>query len=378
MPNTAMMQNWFPHDFFALSDTNLQLFIGDEGPAGYGMYWAVVEKLYQTGSEGLSRKDITVLAKALNTSKETFEEAVGKMVENDLLFKAVNGRFYSRRVSTALERMENARKEYAASKSEAGKASGRARRGKKEQVSQSNFLQCDGLEDKKNEPKGNEQEEEVFKSSENSTKIEQNEQVLNRKNLCSTGVQQKNFVLNSNEHIRQDKTRQDRQDKTGQEKTRDDDPQTPLRGDLPEVMSSVVVPFKKPSEENPVGQSSVVVLFNGLKVRKTDLERLDSEFGKANVDRAIERLSQKAGDGLAVKNPEGIIRGLLRKMLSDGEISKPRQERPVPCPSADGTCPECGSRLHMTSTGGWEWECRDCHRRFTYQGDGKPFLEEAI
>lgn len=136
MLNPSFAENWFQHDLYSLSDTNVQLMVTDLGPAGYGIFWAAVEKLYQNGEHGLSDRDITVLARQLGASRDEIVKAMDVMVDNDLFLRGANGRYYSRRVSSTLEEKAVARQEWLAQKAEAGKASWKARKAKTTQQAQ--------------------------------------------------------------------------------------------------------------------------------------------------------------------------------------------------------------------------------------------------
>ena len=342
MLNLAINQNWFQHDIYSLSDTNVQLFICDVGPAGYGIFWAVVEKLYQNGEEGLDAKDIKVLARQVNAPIELMSDAMEKMAENDLVFKAANGRYYSRRVSASLREMKDARIAYIGQKSAAGKASASARKESRKGEKTDN-----SLEGVVNQHPSTSVEHPSTSVEHQSTHVERTPTGVQRPSTYRTG--------------QTGQTGETGEKRTGQ------DPQTPLRGDLPSVGSSVVL--SQPSETGPSAQSDVV-LFPGFKVGKGDLEKLEAEFGRTNVEKAVEKLAGRIGDGLRVKNPPGLMRGLLQRMLNDGEISLPREDKPVPCPTGDGRCPECGDVLHMTSNYGREWTCYKCKRRWRLGKDG--------
>jgi len=89
---------YFSHDYNARGDEKiLKLRIG-EGWKGYGIYWAIIEKLYE--ANGYLDKDYTTIAFDLQTDEET----VHKVVENYVLFEEKNGKFYSKSV---LRRLKN-------------------------------------------------------------------------------------------------------------------------------------------------------------------------------------------------------------------------------------------------------------------------------
>lgn len=344
MLNPSFAENWFQHDLFSLSDTNVQLYLNETGPAGYGFFWAVVEKLYQNGQDGLSERDIKVLAMNLHTKAEDMLKAVQSMVDNDLLFLAANKRYYSRRISETLQEKAAAREDWYAQKAEAGKASARSRKEKPENRLQNN--------------KNERTKETVNADERTSTPVEQNERPLN--DSSERQRTSKNFNARQHHETRLDETRQDEN-----HETRQDDPQTPYAG---EAGQSVVVPSSQPSVRNPVLE----------RLDQGQLASLDAAWGRDNVAKAVDILADRVRNGgLQVHNVYGALNGLLAKLGRDGDISKPKPQRKMPCPSVDGSCPKCGAPLRQTSADGHEWECHSCGTRFTADGGG-GWIEEQI
>lgn len=313
MLNPSFSDNWFKHDLYSLSDTNIQLMLRELGPAGYGVFWATIEKLYQNGDDGLDGRDIIVLAQQIGTTAEMFTKALDVMVRNKLLVYGADKRYRSKRVSEASKQKASNYASWLASKSAAGQASGRARRERRD------------------------------------AKNKENEHVLNTNE----------HVLNTNERIEEtDQKRQKSQRET-------DDPQTPYAG---EAGQSVVVPSSPQSVGNPILG----------KLDHGQLASLEESWGKDNVAKAADILADRVRNGrLQVRNVYGALNGLLAKLGRDGDISKPKPQRKMPCPSADGSCPKCGAPLRQTSADGHEWECHACGIRYTSDG-GSGWIEEQI
>jgi len=59
---------YFSHDFHARSDEKILKLLQKERWEGYGLYWAIVEKLYESG--GSISEDYDVLAYDLRTDTE--------------------------------------------------------------------------------------------------------------------------------------------------------------------------------------------------------------------------------------------------------------------------------------------------------------------
>lgn len=314
MLNPSFSDNWFKHDLYSLSDTNIQLMLRELGPAGYGVFWATIEKLYQNGEDGLDGRDIIVLAQQIGTTAEMFTKALDVMVRNKLLVYGADKRYRSKRVSEASKQKASNYASWLASKSAAGQASGRARRERRD------------------------------------AKNKENEHVLNTNE----------HVLNTNERIGEtDQKRQESQRES------DDDPQTPYAG---EAGQSVVVPSSQPSVKNPVIE----------QLDQDQLASLDAAWGRGNVAKAADILADRVRNGgLQVRNVYGALNGLLAKLGRDGDISKPKPQRKMPCPSVDGSCPKCGAPLRQTSADGHEWECHACGIRYTSDG-GSGWIEEQI
>lgn len=92
---------YFPHDYHARHDPKLERLRMDIGPIGDGIYWDVVEMLYEEGGY-LALKSLPLIAKALNTT----EELVNKVVKDAELFSVNGNKFYSESLLERLKRIK--------------------------------------------------------------------------------------------------------------------------------------------------------------------------------------------------------------------------------------------------------------------------------
>jgi uncharacterized protein YdaU (DUF1376 family) len=102
---------YFSHDYGARNDERIVKLIQKYGLSAYGIYWILIEKLYEEG--GFLTKDYDCIAFELRTESERIKE----VIDSDL-FKSSNDKFYS---ESCLARL-------------------RARKGKSEKARQSAFL----------------------------------------------------------------------------------------------------------------------------------------------------------------------------------------------------------------------------------------------
>ena len=97
---------YFFHDSNAQDDPKCMILIDQLGMEGYGIFWALIERLRSERSYQLPVQIITSLAKRWGTSKEKVET----VVNNFGLFKINKNYFFSPRLkSTMEERTERAR-----------------------------------------------------------------------------------------------------------------------------------------------------------------------------------------------------------------------------------------------------------------------------
>jgi hypothetical protein len=92
---------YFPHDYHSRHDPKLEKLRMEIGPVGDGIYWDLVEMLYEEGGY-LPLSDCQLIAKSLNTT----EELVIKVVKNAKLFLIKDEKFYSK---SLLDRLNHIR-----------------------------------------------------------------------------------------------------------------------------------------------------------------------------------------------------------------------------------------------------------------------------
>ena len=97
------VNNYFSHDFNARNDIKLKKVIAYLGIQGIGLYWCIIECLYENDGY-LSFDDIDLLSYELRTDKDL----ILNLIENFDLFKKNNkNKFYSQSVLNRLEEIES-------------------------------------------------------------------------------------------------------------------------------------------------------------------------------------------------------------------------------------------------------------------------------
>lgn len=97
------VNNYFSHDFNARNDIKLKKVIANLGIQGIGLYWCIIECLYENDGY-LSFDDIDLLSYELRTDKDL----ILNLIENFDLFKKNNkNKFYSQSVLNRLEEIES-------------------------------------------------------------------------------------------------------------------------------------------------------------------------------------------------------------------------------------------------------------------------------
>ena len=98
MPTLIKLEKqYFPHDLGARGDENVVALICEYGMAGYGLYWCLVEKLYE--ADGHLEANYKLLAFDLRVDAAMIKA----VIEKSKLFKVKNGKFYSESVLRRLE-----------------------------------------------------------------------------------------------------------------------------------------------------------------------------------------------------------------------------------------------------------------------------------
>ena len=98
---------YFSHDANAQDDPKCMVLIDQLGMEGYGIFWALIEKLRAEKGYKLPISTIPAFAKRWGTSKEKVETVVNSYN----LFKISNNYFFSLRLKKSMEeKTENARR----------------------------------------------------------------------------------------------------------------------------------------------------------------------------------------------------------------------------------------------------------------------------
>lgn len=100
------MRPWFPHDKNALTDDKVQALISACGPTGYGVYWAVVERLYSLDDHKLTRRDIPYLCRLLNVDETTMRQVLDTISTVGLLNRNNGKTWTSKRVNRETTKSE--------------------------------------------------------------------------------------------------------------------------------------------------------------------------------------------------------------------------------------------------------------------------------
>lgn len=97
---------YFSHDYHARDDEKIIRLIKKEGYEGYGLYWALVEMLYE--QEGYMQLDCDCIAFALRTDSDR----INNIIQNYDLFKFKDDKFFSDSVIKRLEKRKNIGEKY--------------------------------------------------------------------------------------------------------------------------------------------------------------------------------------------------------------------------------------------------------------------------
>lgn len=104
---------YFKHDYTAHSDPKIEKMLYKEKWAGYGLYWAILEKLAQETDKWTLECNYDSLEFTFRTNKDFIK----RVIENYGLFEIKDGYFYSKRLyQNMLERQEKRKKAQDAAK----------------------------------------------------------------------------------------------------------------------------------------------------------------------------------------------------------------------------------------------------------------------
>lgn len=165
--------NYFPHDFFARNDVKLVKLRMEMGNKGIGIYWCIVEMLYEEGGK-IELQNINAVAFGINEDATNVQQ----VIQQYNLFELDEKYFWSERV---LARLKNIKK-VSKARQKAGKASGEARKDNK-----------------------SEEHIEVLDSQINTTEQNNGTNVEQMLNICSTKLQQSVETKSNNININENK-----------------------------------------------------------------------------------------------------------------------------------------------------------------------------
>ena len=129
---TDMVVEYFSHDFHARSDPKLIKLLMKEGVAGIGVFWCIIEMLYEQGGV-MEVADYETIAFELRSDCDLIK----RVIENYGLFIFDDEKFYSKAVVERLEERDI--------KSEKASKSANERWNKYRKNKAANRLQCDGI-----------------------------------------------------------------------------------------------------------------------------------------------------------------------------------------------------------------------------------------
>lgn len=92
------------HDVDASRDTKIQELKLDHGMLGYGVYWALIEYLFEKG--GKAKYDFRLLAHVLNVDARTLRKILPDCIEKYHLFDEEDSYFWSNRLNRELDNIK--------------------------------------------------------------------------------------------------------------------------------------------------------------------------------------------------------------------------------------------------------------------------------
>jgi hypothetical protein len=124
--------NWFKHDFNARNDEKLLLLSYDFGFEIKGLFWDIVEKMYESGDGSFNFTDLKLMAKLNQTSFEKVELMFLTIVETGLFFEE-NDKYFSLNVLQQIETKTKHKSEVAEKRRLSGSKGGVAKSSKVKQ-----------------------------------------------------------------------------------------------------------------------------------------------------------------------------------------------------------------------------------------------------
>ena len=102
---------YFPHDYHARHDTKIEAMVNDYGVEGYGMYWVLIERLYESRGNKIEKfpKLFFGLATELCVSPDRAEKFVLSLINDYRLLKENENYIWSESVLRRMEIREQQR-----------------------------------------------------------------------------------------------------------------------------------------------------------------------------------------------------------------------------------------------------------------------------
>lgn len=118
-------KHWFPHDFYTRNKSKLSYLMYEYGTSGYGLFWVIVEMLYESSDNWLELNDkvYASIAQQTKDDKEYIKTFIEKCINDFEVFTESDGRFTTDRVLEHSEKMNVSINK----KRHAGKASAKKR-----------------------------------------------------------------------------------------------------------------------------------------------------------------------------------------------------------------------------------------------------------
>ncbi len=100
---------YFSHDYHARNDDKVLMLRAKHGMEGYGIYWALVEMMYENSRPEINHQKLEGTAMAIGVTVEKLKMVVDTCLE-EKLFKANGDSFWSEAVKSRREKLEGIRK----------------------------------------------------------------------------------------------------------------------------------------------------------------------------------------------------------------------------------------------------------------------------
>lgn len=75
---------YFPHDYHARNDEKIESLLLDHGWEAYGVYWMLIERMYESASCSIRHDKIKQIAQASAISDEKLESIIASCIDEDL------------------------------------------------------------------------------------------------------------------------------------------------------------------------------------------------------------------------------------------------------------------------------------------------------